>query len=110
MNSSTPPILVSDNIFADLGIPDAEEQLQKAQLARAIRAVIADSGLTQQEAARQMGTSQSKISLIVGGKLAGFGSDRLLKYLRALECDIEIKITRKPANHPQGSFKVVCDI
>ena len=110
MKSLPPPVPVSDNIFADLGIPDAQEQLHKAQIALAIRAVIAASGLTQQEAAQQMGTSQSKVSLIAGGKLAGFGSDRLLKYLRALECDIEIKITRKPANRPQGSFKVICDV
>ena len=110
MKISSPPVPVSDNIFADLAIPNAEEELQKAQLAQAIRAIIAVSGMTQQEAAQQIGTSQSKVSLIVGGKLAGFGSDRLLKYVRALECDIEIKITRKPANRPHGSFKVVCDV
>ena len=110
MKSPAPPVPVSDNIFADLAIPDAAEQLQKAQLAHAIRAIIAASGMTQQEAARQMQTSQSKVSLIVGGKLAGFSSDRLLKYLRSLEWDIEIKITRKPASRPHGSFKVVCDV
>ena len=110
MNETVPPAPVSDNIFADLDIPDAEKEFQKAQLAHAIRIFLAASGMTQAEAARQMATTQPKVSQIIGGKLAGFSSDRLLKYLCALECDIEIKITHKPAHRPHGTLRVVCDV
>ena len=108
MENKDSPVLVSDNIFADLQIPDAEAELEKAQLARAIRSVIQANGWTQEEAARQMRTSQPKVSQIIGGKLTGFTADRLLKYVRALQCDVEIRITRKPADHEHGSVTVVC--
>lgn len=110
MKDTEQPILVSDNIFADLGITNADEELQKAQLAHAIRSIIRANGWTQAEAARRMGTSQPKVSQIMGGKLAGFGSDRLLKYVRALDCDIEIRITRKPADRKHGTMNVVCSL
>ena len=92
MTDESQPVLVRENIFADLGIPDAEEELKKAQLAHAIRRIIRVNGWTQEEAARKMGITQPKVSQIVGGKLAGFGSNRLLKYVRDLECDVEIRI------------------
>ena len=110
MKEPLPPVPVSDNIFADLGIPNAQEELHKAQIAHAIRHVIEVSALTQAAAARQIGTTQPKVSRILGGKLAGFTSDRLLHYLRALECDIEIKITRKPANRSHGTLTVLCEL
>lgn len=110
MNNNEQPVRVSENIFADLGIEDAEEELQKAQLAHAIRAIIQANGLTQEEAARKMGTSQPKVSQIMGGKLAGFSSDRLLHYVRSLECDIEIRITRRPADRERSITHIICTI
>jgi predicted XRE-type DNA-binding protein len=110
MSQASEPIKSSGNIFADLGLENAEEELLKAQLAHAIRRLIQTSGFTQAEAARHMGTSQPKVSAILGGKLAGFTSDRLLEYVRALECDVQITITRKPADREHGSVSVVCTI
>lgn len=110
MEDNTAPVLVSGNIFADLNIPNAEEELEKAQLGSAIRSIVQANGWTQAEAAQQMGTSQPKVSQIIGGKLSGFTADRLLKYVRALECDVEIRITRKPANREHGSVTVVCTV
>ena len=110
MEDNTSPVLVSSNIFADLNVPNAEEELEKAQLGSAIRSIVQANGWTQEEAAKQMGTSQPKVSQIIGGKLSGFTADRLLKYVRALECDVEIRITRKPANREHGSVTVVCTV
>ncbi len=108
MEDEANPVLVSSNIFADLNIPKAEQELEKAQLAQAIRAILKSSDWTQEEAAKRMGTSQPKVSQIIGGKLAGFTADRLLKYVRALECDVEIRITRKLGDHQHGSVTVIC--
>ena len=110
MEDNSNPILVSGNIFADLDIPNAEEELEKAQLGSAIRSIVQANGWTQEEAAKQMGTSQSTVSQIIGGKLSGFTADRLLKYVRALEYDVEIRITPKPANREHGSVTVVCAV
>lgn len=87
----------SGNVFADLGLPDAEERLAKAELARQIECLIKKKRLTQARAATILGISQPKISALLHGKLAGFSMDRLLKFLMALDQDIEIRIKSKPA-------------
>ena len=52
----------SGNIFADLGLPDADHLLAKADLAIEISSIIEDRGLTQAEAAEIMGVDQPKVS------------------------------------------------
>jgi predicted XRE-type DNA-binding protein len=86
----------SGNVFADLGLPDAEERLAKAELARQIEHIIKKKRLTQERAAKILGISQPKVSALLHGKLAGFSMDRLLKFLMALDQDIEIRIKSKP--------------
>lgn len=86
----------SGNVFADLGLPDAGERLAKAELARQIENIIKKKRLTQEKAAKILGISQPKVSALLHGKLAGFSMDRLLKFLMALDQDIEIRIKSKP--------------
>jgi predicted XRE-type DNA-binding protein len=82
----------SDNIFADLGVPDADEYLGKADLAREIIKVIDRRGMTQAAAASLLGIDQPKISLLKRGKLDGFSMDRLVRFLTALEMDLEVRV------------------
>lgn len=51
----------SGNVFADLGLPNPEERLAKAELALAISRAIKERGLTQREAATLMGIDQPKV-------------------------------------------------
>ena len=62
----------SGNVFRDLELPDAEERLEKANLAYEIFRTIRDRGLTQREAAKIMGVDQPKVSAIIRGNLKGF--------------------------------------
>jgi predicted XRE-type DNA-binding protein len=78
----------SGNVFADLGLPDPEEAIVKAGLAREIAETIERRGLTQEEAARIAGSDQPKMSDISRGRLAGFSSDRLGCYLLALRAPL----------------------
>ena len=48
----------SGNVFADMGLPEAEEELTKAQLASHIRQAIKRRRLTQAAAAALMGVDQ----------------------------------------------------
>jgi predicted XRE-type DNA-binding protein len=80
------------NVFADLGLPDAEECLAKAQLAFAIRRQIKARDVTQAEAAKLLDTDQAKVSLIMNGRVGGFTLDRLTRFLNALEMDVRIVI------------------
>ena len=74
----------SGNVFADLGLPDADHLLAKADLAIEISSIIEDRGLTQAEAAEIMGVDQPKVSALVRGRLDGFSMERLYRFLIAL--------------------------
>ena len=87
----------SGNIFADLGLPDADHLLAKADLAIEISSIIEDRGLTQAEAAEIMGVDQPKVSALVRGRLDGFSMERLYRFLNALGRDVEIVVRPTPA-------------
>lgn len=84
----------SGNVFADLGLPDAEEMLAKADLAIQINNLIKERKLTQVEAARLLGVDQPKISLLAQGKLSGFSLERLFKFLNILGQNITITVSK----------------
>lgn len=77
------------NVFADLGLPNPDERLLKAELVFEIRKFIEDKGWTQQEAAARAGVDQAEISTLLGGKLQGFPADRLLSILNRIGCRVE---------------------
>jgi predicted XRE-type DNA-binding protein len=92
----------SGNVFADLGLADPEEALAKAELARQIGALLAERGLTQAQAAALLGVDQPKVSALVRGRLEGFSLDRLLRFLLALDRDVEIVVRPRPGS-PSGA-------
>lgn len=90
-----PPALVeesSGNVFADLGLKDPEELLAKAELVRRIAGVIAERKLTQLRAAKLLGIDQPKVSALLRGKLDGFSTDRLFRFLNALGSNVDIVV------------------
>jgi len=96
----------SDNIFRDLGLPNAEELLAKAKLAVEITVIIKDRGISQQQAARITGTSQAKISDVVRGNLDQFTLDRLIKMLMAFDQDVKIELSPKPSSRNRAMMTV----
>lgn len=97
----------SSNVFADMGLPEPEEELTKAQLASDIRHVIKRRRLTQVAAATLMGIDQPKISALLNGRLANFSSERLMRLLTALGQDVDITIKNKPRDRVQGRIRVL---
>ncbi len=97
----------SGNVFADLGVPEPEEELAKAQLARHIRETIKRRRLTQAAAAAMIGVDQPKVSALVNGRLSGFSSDRLLHCLTALGQDVDIMVKTPTTNRQRGRLRVV---
>jgi predicted XRE-type DNA-binding protein len=89
------------NVFADLDVPNPEETLAKAELARRIAEIIAERKLTQTGAAAVLGVDQPKVSALLRGKLDGFSTDRLFRFLNALGRDVEIVI--RPASQTGGA-------
>ena len=100
-------MMSSGNVFADIGLPDAEERLAKAQLAHKISEIIQKRYIGQAEAARILGTEQPKISAIMNGKLSGFSLERLINFLNILGSDVQIIVKPKPPRRKSAALEVV---
>lgn len=94
----------SGNVFADLGLPDAEDLMAKANLALHIKRTIEARKLTQVQAASLLGLDQPKVSSIINGRLDGFSTERLMRFLNDLGCDVNISVS---APHPEMRGHVV---
>ncbi len=94
----------SGNVFADLELPDADDLLAKANLALHIRRAIEVRKLSQAQAASLLGIDQPKISLIINGHLDGFSTERLMRFLNDLGCDVQISVS---APHPEARGHLV---
>ena len=97
----------SGNVFADLGLANPDELLIKAELVRQISNAIDARGLTQAEAARILGIDQPKVSALLNGKLSGFSTDRLFRFLNALGSDVEIRVVPRPRLESQAQTRIV---
>ena len=82
----------SGNVFADLGLPDAEDLQTRAHLTHQIYNLIKERGLNQTEAAELLGLKQPDVSALMNGKFAAFSVDRLLNLLVRLNQEVEIII------------------
>lgn len=96
----------SGNVFADLGLSNPEERLAKAKLAMRISNIIDARGLTQVEAAELLEINQPKISDLLRGRLKGFSTERLFRFLNLLGQDVKIVIREKPARRPHAHVSV----
>jgi predicted XRE-type DNA-binding protein len=82
----------SRNVFRDLELPNADEHLVKAQLVYRIDSILKARSLTQVEAAKRFGISQPDVSKMLRGEFRQFSVERLLRFLVALNHDVEIVI------------------
>ena len=91
----------SDNVFADLGRPEAETHLLKAELVARIVQIIRERRLTQSHAAELLGISQPHVSRLLRGNFRDYSLERLLRLRTSLGRDVEITI-RKPRTRRQA--------
>lgn len=91
----------SGNVFADLGLPDADKLKIKSGLTVEIARAIRERGLTQAEAAGRMGLTQPKVSALLKGEFSNFSERKLMDCLNRLGYDIEIRVlaTEAPVGH-----------
>lgn len=83
------------NVFAALGCNQPDELLARAKLLDQVSSLIKNSGFSQQEAAKRLGITQPKVSMLVTGRLSEFSTDTLIHYLSTLGCEVEIRV-KKP--------------
>ena len=95
----------SGNVFADLGFQNPKEELAKADLTICIAQLLTERKLSQKQAASLLGIDQPKVSALLSGKLKGFSTERLLRFINRLGQDVEIVI--RPTGNHQASTRVV---
>lgn len=97
----------SGNIFADLGLPDAEEAFVRAQLMSRVDDIIKERKLTQAQAAQILGTNQPTVSDLIRGKFNKFSLERLIGFMTALGQDVEIRVRTRPEGSEGPALSVV---
>ncbi len=85
----------SGNVFADLGLPDADELLLKSRMILEIKKIIEAKGWTQMEAADAVGLDQPRLSKLLRGKMLSITLDKLVEIVDRLGYCVEIEISPK---------------
>jgi predicted XRE-type DNA-binding protein len=97
----------SRNVFHDLGLPNAEEHLVKAQLVYKIDRLLKERGLKQAQAAELFGVRQPDVSKMLRGEFRQFSVERLLRFLVALDQDVSIVVRPHRSKHGASGLQVV---
>jgi predicted XRE-type DNA-binding protein len=97
---------MSKNVFKDIGVRDPEEHLIKAQLVFKIDAILKRRRLKQVEAADLFGVRQPDVSKMLRGEFRQFSVERLLRFLVALDHDVEILIKPHRDKHNAPALHV----
>lgn len=95
----------SGNVFADLGLPNADELLVKAEIVAEILRLIKLKKLTQSKAAALTGVAQPDLSNLLRGKLRGFSIERLMLMLTAFGRDVEVVVRPAGRAKKTGGIK-----
>jgi predicted XRE-type DNA-binding protein len=96
----------SGNIYADLGMANAEEMLVKAKLAAKIGEIIESRGWSQQHAGQILGMPQPKLSKMLRGQFRGISESKMLECLTRLGRNIRITIGREESTSSVGHIEV----
>src|SRR6516165_11082458 len=82
----------SGNIFADLGLPDADTHFLKAQIVSEMYRLTTERKLTQAKAGKLMGITQPEVSRMFKGQFREYSVDRLMGFLTSFDRDVEIVV------------------
>ncbi len=95
----------SGNVFADLGLPHAEQELLKARLTLQIYKLIKARSLTQAKAGEILGIKQPHVSALMRNRAGTFSVERLMEFLTALGQNVEITV--RPTRKRHGKLSIV---
>jgi predicted XRE-type DNA-binding protein len=92
----------SGNVYTDLGYPNSDAMLVKAQLAAKITEIVEHRALTQVQTAEMLGLTQPKVSALLKGRFRGISEHRLLECLTRLGRDVQIVVKPAPGKRSNG--------
>ena len=97
----------SGNVFADLGLPDADELARKAALIGSIMRAAQTLGLSQSELARRVNIPQPRLSDLFRGRIKGISTDKLLDAVSRLGSHVRIVVEEHPETAAAGRVELV---
>jgi predicted XRE-type DNA-binding protein len=97
----------SGNVFADLGFRNSKQELLKAKLTVEIYKLLKAEGITQQEAAKVLGTTQAQVSALMRCKPVSVSVGRLMEFLTMLGQDVHVTVKPAPRRRKAGDMSVV---
>jgi len=104
--SKKQPSTERQNVFKDIGVPNPEEHLVKAQLVYKIDSIMKKRRLTQAEAARLFSVKQPDISKMLRGDFRQFSVERLMRFLVALDQNVAIVVTPRHGKQRAPELRV----
>jgi predicted XRE-type DNA-binding protein len=90
----------SGNVFADLGLKDADQLLARAQIGFHVFRTLEGKKLKQREIANVLGIAQPDVSHLMNGHFSRFTTDKLLDFLKRLELKVSIEVSRHHEGEP----------
>ena len=106
MSDKIPVTKGSGNVFADLGLPDADLLLAKARMTAKLKAAMTSRGLTQTEVSHLGRTTQARISRMFTNEGRGYTLDKIIDVANTLGMNVEIKMTKaRRKSMPLGSTR-----
>ena len=97
----------SGNVFADLGLSDADELLLSAELTHVIHTELRDRHATPVQAAGLLGVTEPEAQQLLEGRFVRFSAERLLHFLTALGRDVDIVVRPHPSAQPRARLHMV---
>jgi predicted XRE-type DNA-binding protein len=94
----------SGNVFADLGLEDADELFARSRLGFHVYTLLKDRKLKQREIAVLFGIKQPEVSHLMNGHFSRFTTDKLLDFLKRLDRKVTIHIS---PHHPGEPYQEI---
>jgi predicted XRE-type DNA-binding protein len=90
----------SGNVFADLGLKDADQLMARSRIGFHVFKILEEKKLKQREIASILGIAQSDVSHLMNGHFSRFTTDKLLDFLRRLNRKVTIQVSSRHKNDP----------
>jgi len=84
----------SGNVFADIGLENADELLARAQIGLEVLKILQERQLKQREIAALLKIRQSEVSHLMNGRFSRFTEGKLMGFLKKLDREVILVINR----------------
>ena len=78
----------SGNVFADLGLEDADELLMRGKIGIQVIRILKQRNLKQREVSQLLGISQPEVSHLMNGEFQRLSEGKILIFLKRLDPEI----------------------